>query len=78
MLPAEAQRLLEDIFAKSGGETKKKMVQEDPDACLVSLLTTIVEDLPKGWKTLGPTVDRATYDERVTKAKGRLNQVAVK
>jgi len=48
------------------------MVQEDPEAWLVSLLERIKKELPEVSATLYNTVDCAFYKERIVKARERL------
>ena len=59
MLPKPVTDLLVEIFAHQGEEITQE-VREDPKAYLLSLLSTIKEEVPdKGWLILGGTLDRA-------------------
>lgn len=67
-------QLLEKIFGRYG-ERQRKKAKEDPEACLLSLLTAIEKELPEVSATLWFTVRSATYDDNVDRAKEKLGKV---
>ena len=46
-----------------------KAIDEDPEACLVSLLESLKEDLPKGYSTTNGSVEIAGYPSSIEEAK---------
>jgi len=86
MLPKLIEQLALDIASyrdarerKALGDTSgrsKKLVQEDPEACLASLLERIKEELPVISSTLYDTVDRGFFKEHVEEAREKLQQTS--
>lgn len=71
MLPKEVTDILEDVFGHFG-DLKKEEVRKNPEACLMSLLSTIKEELPDSSRTLRYTVMGASYESSVEEAKKLL------
>jgi hypothetical protein len=64
--------VLEAVFSKYRKEAK---VQENPEACLLSLLETVNERLERISSALGSTVESASYDSSIEEAKKKLEEV---
>jgi hypothetical protein len=73
MLSPHLAQLVQEVSAHFG-ERKRKLAERDPEACLVSLLTTIKERLPEVSATLSLTLQAGLYDEDVEKARKLLEQ----
>ena len=71
MLSKTATRLLKEIAAKYG-EKEERQVEEDPEACLVSLLEAIKERLPKVSAMLDFTIEVGMYTSNVEEARESL------
>lgn len=55
-------QLVQDIYGHFG-ERKRKLAEENPESCLVSLLEQIKKDLSKVGATLDFTVEFGTIEE---------------
>lgn len=64
MIHPEVQKLLQEVFG-SIREDKRKLAEEYPEACLVSLLESIKADMPEVSAMLDSTVKRGAYDSSV-------------
>lgn len=73
MLSTTTAQLVQEVFGYYG-EKPRRLAEKDPEACLVNLLTVIKERLPEVSATLGITVEAATYDKMVEKARQLLEQ----
>ncbi len=71
MIHPEVKKLIVEVFGWFR-EDKVKLAEEYPEACLVSLLESIKEDLPTVSTTLYGTVQRGTFTESVEEARQRL------
>lgn len=71
MIHPEVKKLVVEVFG-CFREDKVKLAEECPEACLVSLLESIKEDLPTVSTTLYGTIQRSTFAESVEEAKQRL------
>ena len=77
MLPKTVTQLLKEIAARYG-EKKERQVEDDPEACLISLLTTIKEELPHGWVMLQSAVEQGMYQSKVDEARKELKSERAK
>ncbi len=73
MLSPTTTRLIQEVFGYYR-EDSKKLAEEDPEACLISLLTMVKKRLPEASATLSITIDAATYDKRVEEARKQLDR----
>lgn len=74
-LPKLVADLLQEVFARYGKDGQQ-MAEEDPEACLVSLLTVIKRRLPEVYATLSMTVEMAVYEKDVKAARRKLEEVS--
>lgn len=72
MLHRETRKLIEEVFELTGGESEKRLAQEDPEACIVSLLQNIKERLPNISAMLDSTVEMAAFADDVKEARKLL------
>lgn len=75
MLSKQTAQLVEEVFAHFGEKGRKKAV-EDPEACLISMLTVIKKELPHVYATLRATIQRALYESHLEEAKRQQEQVS--
>lgn len=77
MITEKTKQLVQDIFLQIKIPKVHEEVKEDPEAFLLSLLTEIRDRLTGEAKysmTLHHTVQAASYDSRIEKAKEELAQ----
>ena len=77
MISEKTKQLVQDIFLQVRTPEVHKEVKEDPEAFLLSLLTEIRDRLTgeaKYWMTLHHTVQAASFEDNVEKAKEELAQ----
>lgn len=58
MLSKATAQLVEEVYGHFRREDRQK-AKEDPEACLMALLTVIKEELPLVYATLGMTIEKA-------------------
>ncbi|MDO8530227.1 MAG: hypothetical protein Q7S10_02365 [bacterium] len=75
MLAPITKKLVEEIFGSFGNDTEK-LAKEDPEACLVSMLTRIKEQLPNVCATLGLTIEFAAFNKDIKEAKRKIKQAS--
>lgn len=73
-LPKPLTDVLQEVFSREG-EEKRKRVEQDPAACLLSLLTCIKKRLPRVSATLVFTVEEATFETNIEAARRKLEEV---
>lgn len=73
MLTKATAQLVEEVMGYFG-EEKRQKAQEDPEACLVSMLTLIKNELPEVSATLYSTIELATYDGYLQEAREKMQQ----
>lgn len=73
MISPQITELVREIFAHYGEKRERRAV-EDPEACLVALLTVIKRELPHVWATLGITVEQATFESSLEEAREQLQR----
>ncbi len=71
MLSKATALLVEEVMGHFG-EEKKKKAHENPEACLVSMLTLIKKRLPEVSAMLYSSIELATYDGYLKEAKEKL------
>lgn len=75
MLSTATAQLVEEVFGSISEKARKK-AQQDPEVCLISLLTVIKKHLPHVYTTLRTTVEMAPYDDYLKEARQKLKQTA--
>lgn len=73
MLSKATAQLVEEVMGYFG-EEKRKKAHENPEACLVSMLTLIKNELSEPSATLRISIQLATYDGYLKEAKEKLGQ----
>ncbi len=73
MLSKATVQLVEEVMGYFGEERREK-AREDPEACIVSMLTVIKNRLPKVYATLSQTIEMTTYDEYLKEAREKIEQ----
>ncbi len=73
MLNKVTAQLTEEVLAYFS-EKCRKIAHENPEICLVSMLTLIKKRLPFVSATLAQAIEGTTYDEHLKEAKIKLAQ----
>ncbi|OGZ69506.1 MAG: hypothetical protein A3D44_03765 [Candidatus Staskawiczbacteria bacterium RIFCSPHIGHO2_02_FULL_42_22] len=73
MLTKATAQLVEEVMGHFG-EEKMKKARENPEACLIAMLTLIKNELPEVSATLYSTIELATYDGYLKEAKEKMQQ----
>ncbi len=74
MLSKATAQLVEEVMGYFG-EKERQAAQKEPEACLVSMLTRIKEELPEVSAMLYSSIELATYDKYLQEARKKINQV---
>ena len=64
---------MEEVMAHFG-EKSREAARKDPEACLISMLTLIKEELPHTWATLRQSIQLTTYHCHLKEAREKLAQ----
>ncbi|TSC72493.1 MAG: hypothetical protein G01um101438_577 [Parcubacteria group bacterium Gr01-1014_38] len=75
MLAKATAQLVEEVFAHFGADAKQK-AKENPEACLISMLTLIKKELPHVYATLRMSIELAPYDGYLQEAREKLEQTS--
>lgn len=73
MLTKATAQLVEEVMGHFG-EKQKKKAREEPEACLISMLTLIKNELPIPSATLYSAIQLATYDGYLKEAREKMQQ----
>ena len=73
MVNKATAQLVEEVFGYFNERSREK-AQAEPEACLVSMLLVIKEQLPHTCATLRQTIQQAPYDGNLREAKEKLGQ----
>lgn len=75
MLAKTTAQLVEEVMGHFGEQQRKK-AHDDPEACLVSMLTLIKNELPEVSAMLYSAIELAAYDGHLQEAKRKLQEVS--
>jgi hypothetical protein len=73
MLTKATAQLVEEVMGHFG-EKEKKKAQEDPEACIISMLTLIQKGLRSPSSTVFGTIQLTTYDGYLKEAREKMEQ----
>lgn len=73
MLNKTTAQLVEEVMGHFSEKARKK-AKEDPEACLISMLTLIRNELPEVSATLYSTIGLATCDGYLQEAREKMKQ----
>jgi len=71
MLSKVTAQLVEEIMGHFG-ENQRKKAHNDPEACLISMLTRIKEELPEVSATLYGSIQLTTCDDYLQEAREKI------
>ncbi len=71
MLTKATAQLVEEVMGHFG-EEKREKARDNPEACLIAMLTLIKNELPEVSATLYSTIELATYDGYLQEAREKM------
>ena len=73
MLSKATAQLVEEVMGHFGEDDKRK-AEKDPEACLISMLTLIKNELPMPSATLYSAIQLTTHDVYLKEAREKMEQ----